>query len=160
FDRDTGFWWSPGGGSIAFQETDERHVPLYTIAHQGQADPVVETHRYPFAGKANAKVRLGVVSVTGGGPRWLTIAEGDEDVYLARVQWDGPSSILVQTLARDQKRLKLLRIEVAGDRRQVLIEETSPYWVDLHDDLRVVPETGEIVWSSERGGFRHLELHD
>ncbi len=32
--------------------------------------------------------------------------------------------------------------------------------MNLHDDLRVVPETGEIVWTSERTGYKHIELHD
>ena len=40
------------------------------------------------------------------------------------------------------------------------IEENSPTWVNLHDDLRVVPATGELLWSSERSGFKHLEVHD
>ena len=37
----------PTASLIAYQETDERHVPRYTIAHQGGDDPSVETHRYP-----------------------------------------------------------------------------------------------------------------
>jgi dipeptidyl-peptidase-4 len=159
-NRFSGYWWSPDGARIAYEEVDERAVPLYTIVHQGGEEYSTETHRYPFAGAANARVRLGVVPVTGGATRWLTLAEPDEEVYLARVEWDGPKSLLVQVLSRDQKRLRLLRLDVSEDRRTTLIEETSDSWIDLHDDLRVVPETGEILWSSERSGLAQLELRD
>ena len=101
---------------------------------------------------------LGVVSSTGGATTWLNLSEPDRDFYLARVQWDGPDNLLVQVLSRDQKALRLDRVDVATGERTPLVEERSPTFVNLHDDLRVVPETGEFVWSSERTGFRHLEL--
>jgi dipeptidyl-peptidase 4 len=159
-DRQSGFWWAPDGSRIAYQETDERHIPLYTIAHQGGADYSVETHRYPFAGAANAKVRLGVVPAGGGETKWLAIADPDEDVYLARVDWADPEHLLVQVLSRDQKALRLCRIDVASGRRTLLVEEKSETWINLHNDLRVVEKAGELLWSSERTGFRHLELRD
>lgn len=159
-DRSSGYWWSPDGRHLAYQETDERDIPLYTIVHQGSEKLALETHRYPFSGAANARVRLGVVPVEGGATRWLEIDDGPKgDFYLARVNWESPRTLLVQVLSRDQKRLRLERIEVATGARSLVLEETSDTWVNLHNDLRVLEETGEFVWSSERTGFRHLELH-
>lgn len=158
--RSTGYWWSPDGTRIAYQETDERHIPLYAIPHIGDAEYSVETHRYPFAGKANAKVKLGVVAVDGGETTWLTIADEDEDFYLARVNWDGSKHLLVQTLSRDQKSLRLFRVDVEANKRKVLIEERADTWVNLHDDLRTIDDRNELIWSSERSGFRRVALHD
>eukprot|EP00596_Hydrurales_sp_CCMP1899_P005448 CAMPEP_0119040628 /NCGR_PEP_ID=MMETSP1177-20130426/10632_1 /TAXON_ID=2985 /ORGANISM="Ochromonas sp, Strain CCMP1899" /LENGTH=416 /DNA_ID=CAMNT_0007005893 /DNA_START=57 /DNA_END=1304 /DNA_ORIENTATION=+ len=63
-DRYEGFWWSPCGTMIAYTETDERHVPEYTILHQGKADPQhTESHRYPFSGGKNPIVKLAVIHV-------------------------------------------------------------------------------------------------
>jgi dipeptidyl-peptidase-4 len=159
-DRSSGFWWSPDGRWIAYQETDERAIPPYTITHQGGDEFSVETHRYPFSGAKNAAVRLGVIPAEGGETTWLAWHEPDEDVYLARVDWESPETLLIQVLSRDQKTLRLLRVDRETGKRTTLIEETSPTWVELHDDLRVVEGTGEILWSSERTGFRHLELLD
>src|SRR5690606_18983067 len=35
-DRDRGFWWSPDGAKIAYIRADSRHIPDYTIVHQGK----------------------------------------------------------------------------------------------------------------------------
>lgn len=161
FDRASGFWWSPDGRRIAYQETDERHIPEFVIAHHVEDPAERETHRYPFAGAENAKVRLGVVPAGGGETLWLNLApdDSDEEVYLARVDWESPSSLLVQTLNRAQDRIRLYRFHADTGARTPVLDETSEPWYNLHNDLRVVPGTGELVWSSEsRGGFRHLEL--
>ncbi|WZO97356.1 DPP IV N-terminal domain-containing protein [Isosphaeraceae bacterium EP7] len=159
-DRFSGYWWSPDGKTIAYQETDERHIPPYPIVHQGGTEVSVETHRYPFPGKANARVKLGIVGAGGGSTRWLELVVPTEDFYLARVTWESPLSLLVQTLSRDQKQTILARHRLDDGSRQVLIEERAEHWINLHDDLRIVEGTGELLWSTERSGFRHLELRD
>ena len=159
-DRSRGFWWSPDGARIAYEEADERQIPLYTIAHQGGPEYSVETHRYPFPGAANAKVRLGVVASGGGDTTWLKLPVETEDFYLARVDWEDGSNLLVQILSRDQRSLKLYRIDVLTGNTTLLVEEKSDTWVNLHNDLRPIEGTGEFLWSSERSGYRHLELRD
>ncbi|WP_197446485.1 S9 family peptidase [Tautonia plasticadhaerens] len=158
--RSTGYWWSPDGERIAYQEADERHIPEYVIVRQGEDRVGSESHRYPFAGAANARVRLGVVPSSGGPTTWLDFAEEGEDVYLARATWEDARHLLVQVLPRDQATLRLVRIDVESNERTTLIEESSGSWVNLHDDLAVVPGTKEILWATERSGFKHLMLLD
>jgi dipeptidyl-peptidase 4 len=70
-ERADGFWLSPRGTKLAFEQVDESHIPLYRITHQGQENGLspslkhgmtcqqiannakvsYEEHRYPFAGK-------------------------------------------------------------------------------------------------------------
>ena len=118
-DRSSGFWWSPDGARIAYQETDERHIPLYTIVHQGGEDYSVETHRYPFAGDGQ---RQGPARRrrrrAGGETRWLDLAEADEDVYLARVDWESPESLLVQVLVARPEVAEALPVRRRDRRRR------------------------------------------
>ena len=105
----------PTAPRIAYQETDERHIPLYPIVHQGGDAWTVEHHRYPFAGKENAKVKLGIVAATGR-PDALARHRRPEERGLSRARdRESPTSLLVQLLSRDQRSLKLVRFQL-GDR--------------------------------------------
>jgi len=157
-DRQHGYWPSPNGELVAFEQVDERHIPIYPIVHQGKPVLEVEEHRYPFAGMANARVKLGVVPTSGGRPTFMDL--GIEEGYIARVHWHPDGRLLVQWLSRDWHQLELLAYDVGtGAGKGILVDEVKP-WVNLHDDFRVIDATGEFTWSSERGsGFRHLSLH-
>ena len=111
-DRADGYWLSPHGTMVAYEEVDESHVPAYRIVHQGedrglssstsfvkgQSQEEVETGarvtyeetRYPFAGGRNPIVKFGVADATGKSDvRWfddLAKPFGD-DFYLAKVEW-------------------------------------------------------------------------
>ena len=156
-----GFWWSKDGSQIAFEEVDETHVPVYRIVHQGRNDTgpsAQEDHRYPFAGEPNARIRLGVVSVSGGDPVWMDLGD-DEDIYLARVDWMPDGSLCVQLQNREQTRLDLIRFDTSTGQGVTLLTESSDVWINLHTMFRPLAD-GRFIWASERSGFRHLYLHE
>jgi dipeptidyl-peptidase-4 len=157
--RHTGYWPSPDASWVAFEQADERHIPIYPIVHQGKDKVEIEEHRYPFAGEPNAKVKVGLVSAAGGPVTWLDLGQ-DEDFYLARVSWHPDGRLFVQHLSRDQKRLELYAFDPRSARGTLLLVEESSLWINLHHDLRFVESTGEFVWASERTGFKHLYLYD
>src|SRR5256886_1226907 len=157
-DRLSGYWPSPKGDLVAFEQVDESHIPIYPIVHQGKEPLQIEEHRYPFACAENARVKVGVVAVASG--QTIFIDLGGDDGYLARVDWHPDGRLLVQWLSRDWTRLELRAFSLAPTvgARTILVENLEP-WINLHNDLRIVEATGEFTWSSERSGFRHLYLY-
>ena len=162
-DRRHGFWWSPDSKRIAFTEVDETEIPVYRIVHQGKdavGTGAQEDHRYPFAGKANARVRLGVISVDGGEPIWMDLGD-DEDFYLARVHWLPDGSLSAQLQNRAQTELELVRFDPHTGDRSTLLREVNDTWINLHDMFKPLKgDRAAFIWASERSGFFHLYLYD
>ena len=90
-----------------------------------------EDHRYPFAGRANAIVRLGVIPASGGEPVWMDLGES-EDVYLARVRWLPDGGLSAQLQNREQSVLDLVRFDPLTGQKTTLLRETSDDWINLH----------------------------
>jgi dipeptidyl-peptidase-4 len=164
-DRFTGYWWSDDSQWLAFEEVDETHIPVYRIMHQGKpvtGETAQEDHRYPFAGQANARVRLGVVACGGGEPVWMQLGAFE---YLARVKWLPDGRLCAQLLDRAQGELRLVCFDVHSGAARELLRESSPVWINLHNMLTALPVDhptcpGGFIWASERSGFRHLYLYD
>ena len=153
--RDTGYWWSPGDRYIAVARVDESPVEIVRRAAIGASGTSLIEQRYPSAGTKNAIVDLYVMTPDGKS-RVKADLGTNSDVYLARVDWgrDG-SSLYVQQLSRDQKRLDVLRVDPATGKSSVLFSETSPTWVNLNDNFKPLKD-GSLIWSSERSGYPHL----
>jgi len=157
-DRDHGFWWSPDGRSLAYIRADSRHIPSYPIVHQGKGEVDIEYHRYPFSGQPNAVLELGMVDVASGVTSWMDLGP-DPDIYIARAGWRPDGVLTAQILSRDQKTLRLIAFERSNGQPRLILEERGEPWLNLSNDARFL-KTGELLWSSERDGFRHLYLYD
>ena len=158
--RNTGYWWSPDERRIAFTRVDETPVEMRQRFEISAQDVAVIEQRYPAAGTRNVLVELRVLEFPSG--RVATVDLGPErDIYLARVDWfpDG-SHLAIQRQSRDQRRLDLLKAPAAGGATTTLLSETSPAWVELHDELTFVPARKQFIWASSRSGYRHLYLYD
>ncbi len=160
-DRHTGYWWSPDSRRIAYTRVDESPIPpvqRFEIAPDGSVTTVPQ--RYPFAGGPNVRIQLFVHDLRSGKRREIDLGP-DSDIYLARVNWLPDGRFLsFQVESRDQKRLELRRVDTTrpDSAPEIVITETDPFWINLHDDLRFLKGGRRILWSSERTGFRHLYL--
>ncbi len=156
-DRMAGYWWSPDSATLAYQETDEREVERFQIADPMHPERAPDAFAYPRAGRRNAVVRLGLVSVHGGATTWV---QWDRDAfpYLASVNWEAgaPLTILVQNRAQTEERL--LAVAPDGSTRE-LLRETDAAWVNIDSSApRWLPNGEGFLWSTERGGRWQLEL--
>lgn len=161
-ERLDGFWWSPDSKFIAFEQVDENHIPIFTIVHQGKDTIEEEQHRFPFAGKENPKVRLGVVSIQDATTNWMDLGNND-DIYLARVDWFPNGELTAQIQNREQTTLDLVKFSENGKKTVLLTEKhDNGMWINLHKLLRPIQHgqfANHFIWASERSGFQHLYLY-
>ena len=171
-DQHTGYWWAPDDSAIAFKRFDEEPVAVARRLQISARDVDVSLQRYPYAGQANVKVGLGLVSPTGGEPRMVDLGP-DPDIYLARVNWRPDSrEVWFQRQSRDQKRLDLVAVAMPAQQakstpavpaasltQRLILSETSPVWVELNDDLHFLEKQPFFVWASERSGRKYLYLY-
>jgi len=144
--RFEGYWWSPDGQLIAFEEADHTSVERFTIADPANPTGAPEMFPYPRPGKANVKVRIGIIPITGAEePVWVKW-DVDRYPYLGRLIWKetaAPLTMLVQS--RDQREEALLAVDVSTGETRVLLVEQDDAWVDL---IPSVP-----VWLPDGSGF-------
>ncbi len=154
-DRFEGAWWSADSRSLAFAHVDERRVPPFTIVHQPGSEPAEEVHHYPFPGGPNAQVSLRIAAVDGSAVQTVDLGMAEDD-YLARVVVDPGGGWLAAVLPRRQRSLRWHRVGADGSSALLWTEVGKP-WINLDDDTRVLAD-GRILRSTERSGFRHLEV--
>jgi dipeptidyl-peptidase-4 len=153
-DAPHGYWWAPDDSAIAFKQFDEAPVPLRRRFEIYADRTEIVEQRYPAAGDPNVRLRLGVVTPRGGAPRWVDLG-ADADLYLPRVDWIDAAQLSYQRQSRDQKTLELIAVRLSDLSQRPLLTETSATWINLHHDLRFLPDGG-FVWGSERSGYKHL----
>lgn len=157
--RMTGYWWAPDDSKIAFTQFDESSVPE-AVRNEIYADEIkLYNQRYPFAGKENVRIKLGVVAINNQAVNWLDIGK-EQDIYLPRVEWtENPTLLTYQWQSRNQQRLELRLADLTTGKQTTLLTETSKTWVNLHDDLHFLKDQKSFIWASERDGYKHLYLY-
>lgn len=157
--RNTGYWWSPDDSRIAFTRIDDSPVAEVERFEINADGARMFRQRYPAAGAPNTKVGLKVLELKARKTIDVDLQLGDG--YLARVKWlPNSRRLAVQRQTRDQKRLDLLNADATTGAATVLLTETSPHWVELHDDLEFLERRAGFIWSSRRSGYKHLYLYD
>jgi dipeptidyl-peptidase 4 len=160
FREHHGYFWSPKCDRILYLEVDERGVEEIPILgyRDGRADLMQQ--RYPVAGGKNPVVRLAVADVGTKKTLPLRLPGTAEEKYVGRFAWapDG-KSIFFQTLSRDQKRRELVRVDAATLVAKVIATEDAPTWAEF-SDIRVLEHAPRLLWTTNRSGFRHIEMLD
>ncbi len=156
--RMRGFWWSPDSRSIAYQQTDHSGMERMHILDPMHPEHEPQAWPYPRPGETNARVRLGVLPISGGPTRWV---EWDHErfPYLATVRWprSGPLTLLVQD--REQEEESLLAADPSSGETRPLLSESDDAWINLDQTAPRWLSSGEqFLWSSERDGEWRLEL--
>ncbi len=156
----TGYWWAPSSERIAFLQLDEREVPFYRVPGLIPLRSEGRTMRYPKVGDPNPKARVGVVPVGGADPVWLNLGEPAPE-YVVRVTWlPGDRAVLVLTLDRPQRTLRLFACDPATGEGRVVLTQTDPAWIVPPPAPRVHAGKWVLLRSEpdSRSWFAHLLL--
>jgi dipeptidyl-peptidase-4 len=157
-DRFHGFWWSPDSKQIVFQETDASEVETWFVADPIHPERPPLPSFYPRPGKANVRVRLGVVSVNGGDVNWLKWDNANYP-YLTKVTWEENAPLCITIQNREQTELVLLSIDPQTSATKVLVTERDSAWINLDQQMpRWLPDGSGFLWTTEREGAWQLEL--
>ena len=156
-DLSTAAWWSPDSKRVAFLQFDVANEFVYPQTDLNGERALAEPERYPQTGTANARVKLGIITLSSGEIKWMDIGD-TTDALIARVIWLPDSSqVAVERMNRIQNQLDLLFYAAStGEGRRILHEE-SKTWINFTDNLYFLKNRPEFLWTSEREtGFRHL----
>jgi dipeptidyl-peptidase-4 len=157
--RSVGYWWSSDSRRLAYLQTDSSAVPTYPLIEESGIESRVHHQRYPKAGDSNPRLRLGVVSATGGKTRWMQV-EGDDSSYLVRAGWTpGDRHVYALLLSREQDEIAVLLCDPESGECKTKLVERRASWVDVEDDFRFLADD-RLIWGSDRDGWRRLYLYD
>jgi Dipeptidyl aminopeptidases/acylaminoacyl-peptidases len=153
-DRMRGYWWSPDGTALLVERADDAPVARWHIADP--ANPGREPTRvgYPAAGTANAEVTLFVLGLDGS-----RVEVPFDDEYLAGARWNRHGLFIV-TMPRDQRTIRLLRVDPATGASTLVREDTDPAWVDVHPSVPAFLSDGTLVWIAPAEGANRLVVGD
>ncbi len=163
-DRREGYWWSPDSSMIAYQQTDTGGLETFHIADPMDPSKEPQAWPYPRAGKANAKVRLGVIRADGGSTVWAKW-NTDSFPYLARVAWAKRSPLLMVVQNREQTEELGLEVDPLSGMTSTLFRDLDPAWLNLFDHVpqfevlppgRTSTDGDEILWIVETTGEASL----
>ncbi len=160
FGDDHGFFWSPDGQQIAFYRFDEAAVSEFTMTnYHDDLYPEYVTFKYPKVGEENSTVSIHIYDLASGQTR--EVASTDQEwEYFPRVKWTRtPGELCVFFMNRHQSKLELRLLDFAGSSR-VLLQEESPYYVDIHDNLKFLKNSDQFIWTSETKGWNHVYLYN
>jgi dipeptidyl-peptidase 4 len=156
--RFAGFWFSPDGAQVAFQETDHTGLERFGIADPLHPEAETERFFYPRPGKANATVRLGITKSAGGAVTWVSW-DSTKYPYLATVRWQKGAALTLVVQSRDQRDEAVLRVDPKTGKTQVLLVEHDEAWLNLAQEFpHWLPDGKAFLWMTERNGTPDIEL--
>jgi dipeptidyl-peptidase-4 len=154
FSFHKGFEWAPDGNTIAYYQSDEREVPLFSMDLFGsKLYPSEYEFKYPKAGEANSKVHIELFDLKTQSSTKIEIPEAYE--YIPRIKYSPKGDLIIFTMNRHQDELSLWMIKKGTTEAKLFYREEAPSYIEITDDLQFLSD-GSFVYTAEIDGYRHI----
>jgi dipeptidyl-peptidase 4 len=159
-DRHRGYWWAPDGSALLVARVDETPVDRWYIADPAHPDRAPAEVAYPAAGTPNADVSLLLARLDGRTvPVQTPLTTGRAAFpYLVTARWQDGHDPLVVVQSRDQRVMRILRVDAASGQTRVLHEDTDPVWLEIVPGVPAWTADGRIAWTRDDQDTRRLVL--
>ncbi len=152
--------WSPDSKKIAFWQFDQTRVKEFHLVDEMPLYNEVFKLKYPKVGEQNSIVKIGVAHLETDKTTFMDLGDND-DIYAPRIFWTNSSSLLsILRLNRRQDVAELLMSNTNNGESKVIITDTDPAWVEVTHDISFLKSRDQIIFSSEKSGYRHAYLYD
>ena len=159
-DRSRGFWWSPDGKNILYEESDTSKVETLYIQDPARPERAPDANPYPRAGSTNASLRFGITSSHGGATKWITL-DNEKYPYVATVTWSKNAPPTFYVLDRAQRNSLLFTADPKTGKSNELLHEHDDAWINVDSSVPQWLDDGSaFLWSTDKSGSNVLELHD
>ena len=162
--------WSPNSQFIAFIREDQELVREYALVDYEEQYPVVKYIRYPKAGEDNPIVSIIILDLLN--EEYRTVNLPDTSYYIPDIVWQvNSSNLFFATLNRKQNDWNLYKYDFDLNNGTLILNDKNDTWID-RDPFTIpgsigswstkggfsfaIMEDGEIIWLSERDGYRHI----
>lgn len=162
FGITNGLFWSPDGASIAYYQKDESDVHDYPLLDNSKTPGELKSIKYPMAGQASEKAKVGIYNIKSESTVFITAREGVEN-YLTNLAWTPDNKyVVIAEVNRDQDHMWLNVYDASnGEFVRTLFEETNEKWIEPeHSAFFPKESSNNFVWISERDGYNNLYYYD
>jgi dipeptidyl aminopeptidase/acylaminoacyl peptidase len=161
--------WAPDGKTLAafrVEPGDRKEVYLIESSPRGGGRARLHKRPYDLPGDKLTSYELNLFRIDG--PRQIKPDVERIDLGPPRLRWGADGSRLtVEKTDRGHQRFRLIEVDARSGEARNLIDERSPtfIWTAHTETLRMsfvnwLNKTDEIIYVSERDGWRHLYLID
>ncbi|MDM9631455.1 S9 family peptidase [Robiginitalea aurantiaca] len=168
FCRD-GFRWSPDSKSIAYWQIDAGDIKkFYMINNTEEIYSQLVPLEYPKVGETPSVCRVGVVALSDAKTKWMEVPGDPAQNYLVRMEYiPGTNELLLQQLNRKQNQSTLYIADASNGNTKSIHQESDEAWVDMFqvgnpyaidytNGFSFLDKNKNILWASEKDGWRHL----
>lgn len=159
------FLWSPDSRYfIGYRISPKEHKEVYYVLSsvdnttRGQ----LKSHRYAQPGDEFTGYEMFVFPVGGNQPRKVA-TERYDFLGMPYPRWrkDDNRYFTFEKADRGHQRFRIIEVDAAtGDTRNVVDEKTNTFIYEQRIFTHYLPNTNEIVWATEKDGWRQLYLVD